>query len=153
MILISYSKWFWPGTYSLCFLANTAAWLGTPRLLNRHAYLACFLPGFSIMTVYWVLIYLVWTQLLDLPYPIPLIGAQASALWTSTYPNIRACLGKSFNLKRQNNNLQLKPVLEKPLIQHRLVVPDPECLAQGISDGGGGCGCRHLVPVSSLMAQ
>ena len=105
MILISYSKWFWLGTYSLCFLANTAAWLGTPRLLNRHAYLACFLPGFTIMTVYWVLIYLVWTQLLGLPYPIPLIGAQASALWTSTYPNIRACLGKSFNLKRQNNNL------------------------------------------------
>ena len=90
MILISYSKWFWLGTYSLCFLANTAAWLGTPRLLNRHAYLACFLPGFTIMTVYWVLVYLVWTQLLDLPYPIPLIGAQASALRTSTNLNIRA---------------------------------------------------------------
>ena len=44
-------------------------------------------------------------------------------------------------------------MLEKPLIQHRLVVPDPECLAQGISDGGGGCGCGHLVPVSSLLAD
>ena len=82
------SKCFWLGTYALFLLANTAAWLGTPRLLNRHAYLACFLSGFIIMMGYWVVLYLVWTQLLGLPYPIPLIGAQASALWTSTNPNI-----------------------------------------------------------------
>ena len=79
------STCFWLGTYALFLLANTAAWLGTPRLLNRHAYLACFLSGFTIMMGYWILLYLVWTQLLGLPYPIPLIGAQASALWLDQY--------------------------------------------------------------------
>ena len=68
------------GFCSLFLLANTAAWLGAPRLLNRHAYLASYLTGFTIMTGYWALLYLVWTPLLGLPYPPPLLGAQASAV-------------------------------------------------------------------------
>ena len=69
------------GLCALFLLANTAAWLGTPRLLNRQTYLVCFLSGFTVMTSYWTLLYLVWTPVLGLPYPPPLLGAQASALW------------------------------------------------------------------------
>ena len=68
---------FWQGFIALFLLANTAAWLGAPRLLNRPAYLASFLTGFSVMTGYWLLLYLLWTPLLGLPYPPPLLGVQA----------------------------------------------------------------------------
>ena len=49
-------------------------------MLNRPAYLASFLTGFSVMTGYWLLLYLLWTPLLDLPYPPPLLGVQACTL-------------------------------------------------------------------------
>ena len=81
------------GFCSLFLLANTAAWLGAPRLLNRHAYLASYLTGFTIMTGYWALLYLVWTPLLGLPYPPPLLGAQACALWAGTNTKIKTYLG------------------------------------------------------------
>ena len=68
------------GLCSQFLLANTAAWLGAPRLLNRHAYLASYLTGFTVMTGFWLLLYLLWSPLLGLPYPPPLLGAQASSL-------------------------------------------------------------------------
>ena len=76
----SHFECFLQGFIALFLLANTAAWLGAPRLLNRPAYLASFLTGFSVMTGYWLLLYTVWTPLLDLPYPPPLLGVQASTL-------------------------------------------------------------------------
>ena len=78
-------------------MANTAAWLGVPRLLNRHAYLASYLTGFTIMTGYWALLYLVWTPLLGLPYPPPLLGAQACALCASTLTKIKVFLESKYH--------------------------------------------------------
>ena len=76
---VTIEGFFWQGFIALFLLANTAAWLGAPRLLNRPAYLASFLTGFTIMTGYWLLLYLVWTPLLGLPYPPPLLGVQAAS--------------------------------------------------------------------------
>ena len=76
---VTIEVFFWQGFIALFLLANTAAWLGAPRLLNRPAYLASFLTGFTIMTGYWLLLYLVWTPLLGLPYPPPLLGVQAAS--------------------------------------------------------------------------
>ena len=127
------------GFCSLFLLANTAAWLGAPRLLNRHAYLASYLTGFTIMTGYWALLYLVWTPLLGLPYPPPLLGAQACVLGARTNTKIKTYLGSKchywFNL-----------------FLFVSIVPIPECLALGCSGGGGSCGWSHLVPVPSLLA-
>ena len=61
---------------SAFLLGNTAAWLGTRRLLSLRCYLVCYLTGAASTTAFWCLLYLVWTPLLGLPYPPPLIGAQ-----------------------------------------------------------------------------
>ena len=61
---------------SAFLLGNTAAWLGTRRLLSLRCYLVCYFTGAASTTAFWCLLYLVWTPLLGLPYPPPLIGAQ-----------------------------------------------------------------------------
>ena len=85
------------------------------------------------MTGFWLLLYLVWTPLLGLPYPPPLLGAQASAVHSvpAQIHKIRIFLF-SFDI---------------------CCMSDPDCLVIGCSGGGGSCGWRHLVPVPALLAD
>ena len=44
-------------------------------ILTIKSFVACYLAGSAGMITFWCLLYLLWVQILNLPYPIPLVGA------------------------------------------------------------------------------
>ena len=62
-------------TCAAFLLANTSAWMNLESILTLRTYATCYLAGSVGMISFWCLLYVLWVPLLDLPYPIPLVGA------------------------------------------------------------------------------
>ena len=61
---------------SAFLLGNTAAWLGTRRLLSLRCYLVCYLTGAASTTAFWCLLYILEFLLPDNYYRKQMLGAQ-----------------------------------------------------------------------------
>ena len=64
---------------------------GNPNKYSFRTFLAAYLAGSVSMISFWCLCYLIWVQVLHLPYPVPLIGKHDICM-TLSAPSSRICM-------------------------------------------------------------
>ena len=55
-------------------LANTSAWMNLDSIWTLRTFLRVYLAGSAALITFWCLLYVLWVNILNLPYPIPFIG-------------------------------------------------------------------------------
>ena len=65
---------------ALVLITTTPTWLFVEDILSLKTFLQIYCTGATMLIIVWSTLYLVWVFALEMPYPVPLVGAFISLL-------------------------------------------------------------------------